>query len=490
MKEFVIVFLAMTCSVSALPLVAQQMTVVKPLESDAVLNNPGIGFTTFQRFNGDALNAGTAWTEGFPIEYQKSLNPSPELGNPSSSIAYLRLYWRFIEPSRGDYQWNLIDKALETARQHGQTLMLRIAPYGTKEKEDVPAWYRQQTGEALAKDRPKADWAATTAKWMVNPENPAYSRDFGGLIRKLGERYDGNPNLELVDLSILAAWGEGAGTELLSDATRHRLVDSYMESFAITPLVTHLSDGRTVAYTMSKARNMGGAGHSGPLLGWRADCLGDMGGFSPTYNNMTDLYPEAIIEQGMQDAWRKAPVSMEACWVLQHWKDKGWDLHYIMQQAVKWHVSSFNAKSSAVPKEWIPQVNWWLNHMGYRFALRRFAFTPVVDRSRKLTYKSWWENKGNAPIYRKYTVALRLSHGQRQTVIPLEGDPRHWFPGDNLLDGFVYLPESLSDGDYDIAIAIVDSVTLCPKVKLAIKGVQPDGWNLLGSTRLAASEAH
>jgi len=45
-------------------------TIVRPKEIDTVLVNPGIGFTTFQRFNGDTLNAGTRWTEGYPIEYQ------------------------------------------------------------------------------------------------------------------------------------------------------------------------------------------------------------------------------------------------------------------------------------------------------------------------------------------------------------------------------------------------------------------------------------
>jgi hypothetical protein len=41
--------------------------VVRPKEIDVVLNNPGIGFTTFQRFDGDTLttlNNNKGWTEG------------------------------------------------------------------------------------------------------------------------------------------------------------------------------------------------------------------------------------------------------------------------------------------------------------------------------------------------------------------------------------------------------------------------------------------
>ena len=37
----------------AVPLLAQSVVTVRPQEIDDVLINPGIGFMTFQRFNGD-----------------------------------------------------------------------------------------------------------------------------------------------------------------------------------------------------------------------------------------------------------------------------------------------------------------------------------------------------------------------------------------------------------------------------------------------------
>ena len=33
--------------------------VIRPIEIDDVLTNPGMGFMTFQRFNGDSLNEGS-----------------------------------------------------------------------------------------------------------------------------------------------------------------------------------------------------------------------------------------------------------------------------------------------------------------------------------------------------------------------------------------------------------------------------------------------
>src|SRR6185437_13060086 len=269
----------------------QTTVVVKPVEIQDVLVNPGIGFTTFQRFNGDSLNGGTKWTEGFPIQYQPFHGSLKNKDFPDTTIAYFRVYWRFIEPEKGVYRWDLLDNALRTARERHQTLMLRIAPHGTDAQSDVPDWYRQETGEKFHKA--PGGWKATTGKWLVNPENPAYAQEFGGMIRALGARYDGDPDLDLVDISILAAWGEGAGTNLLTEKTRRALLDSYLDSFHKTPLVTQLGDKATVAYTLSRA--WGAPGDSlakekradtfdeqRPRVGWRADCLGDMGEFSKT----------------------------------------------------------------------------------------------------------------------------------------------------------------------------------------------------------------
>ncbi len=74
--------------------------------------------------------------------------------------------------------------------------------------------------------------------------------------------------------------------------------------------------------------------------------------FSPTWSHMNDYYPQTLIQTGMQEAWQRAPVTMEACWVMQHWRNQGWDLDHIIDESLKWHISSFNAKSSPVPQEW------------------------------------------------------------------------------------------------------------------------------------------
>jgi hypothetical protein len=222
-------------------------------------------------------------------------------------------------------------------------------------------------------------------------------------------------------------------------------------------------------------------------LGWRIDCLGDLGFWKDRvrdWSHMRDVYPEQIVQSGMAEAWRRAPVAMEICGTFLSWRDKqGYgekEVRYIFDQALKWHVSSFNAKSSPVPSEWRPLVDEWLKRMGYRFVLRRFTYPARVRPHGVLPFTNWWENKGVAPCYRDFRVALRLVGPQRQQVLVTGADIRSWLPGDVLHDDRVFLPADLPEGDYQLQIGLVDPDTRAPRVRLAIEGRDAEGWYPLG----------
>jgi hypothetical protein len=274
-------------------------------------------------------------------------------------------------------------------------------------------------------------------------------------------------------VSILGYWGEGEHTDQLSDATMRALVDSYLEAFPKTPLMMQPTDRRTNTYALSKRS-----------VGWRADCLGDMRCLQGRWCHMFDLYPQSIVNFGIDEAWRNGPVSLEACWVMQEWKNRGWDVDYIIDQSLKWHISSFNNKSSAVPAEWTPQVKRWLNGMGYRFVLRRFAYPESVAPQSKLAFQTWWENKGVAPCYRQFTVALRLHSAQRSEVLIGSADIRKWMPGDVIYDDAVAVPADLPEGTYELQIGLLNPLTHKPAIKLAIEGIDSEGWYSLGSIRV------
>jgi hypothetical protein len=466
------------------PAFGEDVRIVRPVEISDVLVNPGMGFMTFQRFNGDALNEGSGWTEGRPIVYQEWDGELTNVDHPPTSLAYFRVNWRFVEPRPRQYAWDMIDRALATAASRGQTLLLRISPYEDGEM-DVPDWYRRLVG-------PEPKLAG--GKWRTDPEDPRYAESFGGLVRRLGARYDGHPDLEAVDVSIVGYWGEGAGGHLLKDETRKRLIGAYLEGFRRTRLLfqplngdapdpAFLVRGLPIAASWPDGRTNG----DGPELrhlGWRFDCLGDLGFWKdrvPDWSHMLDVYPRQIIESGMSEAWRRAPVSLEICGTFTSWRDKqGYgekEVRYIFEQALKWHVSSFNAKSSPVPKEWQPLVDEWLKKMGYRLVLRKLTYPARVAPGGALPIQSWWENKGVAPCYEDFAFALRLVGGTRTLVRTTDARLPSWLPGDVLHDGRVFLPRDLPEGRYELQVGIVDRDTVEPRVRLAIEGRNGEGWS-------------
>ena len=90
------------------------------------------------------------------------------------------------------------------------------------------------------------------------------------------------------------------------------------------------------------------------------------------------------------------------------------------------------------------------------------------------------------PCYREFPLALRIRNAQHTSVLLTGADIRKWLPGDSLYDDSVFLPADVPAGEYDVSLALLDPVSRQPKVKLAIAGMEPDGWYKLGRLTVAA----
>jgi hypothetical protein len=54
-------------------------------------------------------------------------------------------------------------------------------------------------------------------------------------------------------------------------------------------------------------------------------------------------------------------------------------------------------------------------------------------------------------------------------------------PGDVVYDDAVFVPAGVPAGTYDLQIGVLDPKTRQPKVKLAIEGIDAEGWHTLGT---------
>jgi hypothetical protein len=449
---------------AALAFAQNQNVVVRPKEIDTVLVNPGMGVQTFQRFHGDALNAGLRWSERGPMEVLQPAAEKPDF--PESSISYCRWFWNVLEPQHGQYNWSIIDTALDQARLHHQTLAIRMMPYD--ERDPLPDWYRNSGAHRANKPTDKDGNI-----WQPDFSDPLYLKYWGELVAAAGARYDGNPNLEMVDISSVGYWGEGWSNYMPAFQYQKALIDIYLDAFKRTPLLMNFDQAEALAYGVSHG------------TGWRLDCWGDMGMLGGEKKSgrslMLDRYPEQVVETGIQDAWMRSPVSLESCGVAGTWFKNGYNVNYILDQALRWHVSSVNIKSSAIPPQWKNQFEEFEKKMGYRFILRRLEYPQQVRPGEMMAVNMWFLNAGVSPVYGDYTLAVELSSSENSAIIKTSADVRKWLPGDAVFDGTLFVPQTLKPGQYHFRVGLLNSRTGLPAIKLAIEGRQPDGWYDLGT---------
>lgn len=431
-------------------------TVVRPTEIDDVLVNPGMGIETFNRFSGQALNEGTKWSEVGP-EAAVPDAPPGTVDFPGSSVAYLRWFWSQLEPQPGKYRWEIIDSALAEAHRHNQRLAIRLMPYDNKNA--LPEWYIRSGARRANKPGDKDGEI-----WSPDASDPFYTKTWSAIISEMGKRYDGNPDLDHVDISTVGYWGEGWGPYLPEWPVQQQLIDVYFQAFQRTLLLMNFDELQALVYGTKKG------------AGWRLDCWGDMGRPFKNFAHMLDLYPQQIARGKLQDVWRTAPVSLESCGVPESWKQWGFSLKPIFDQALRWHVSTINIKSSHIPPEWEAAFDEFQKQIGYRFILKKLEYPTQVSRGSMAQINMWWFNAGVAPVYRNYQLALEIG----DAVVPLDADVRQWLPGDSVYENTMPIPWELKPGEYRLRVALLDPLTRTPAIRLAIAGRQSDGWYDVG----------
>lgn len=441
---------------------------VRPHEEFGYIDNPHRGTQTFQRFNGDPLYPTEIWNDSVgPVKFRSFHGDPKTLKNkkyPPTTSSYCRWLWSVIEPEKGEYRWDIIDGALLASRQRGQTLHVRIQPYILK---DMPSWYWKKGGVIR-------DGEAGKERKEADANSPAYLKHWGDLIRAFGKRYDGHPNLEAFDIAYGGPCGEMGGNANEESSTK--LVDVYLNSFKKTQLVSMIGTSGC-RYGVKTGKN----------LGWRGDCFGDLrvnakgvpSGLS--WNHMYDEYPHFLHADGVQEAWRTAPVTLETCWTVGHIKNQGWDIDWILEQGLKYHPTFFMSKSCAIPEAWKDKIDVFDRKLGYRFVLRQFILPLEAKPGQKIEFNMFIDNVGVAPIYRPYRLALRFRQGKTVVVVPSTQDLRRWMPGIYWFSEKVKLPSQLKAGEVKVDVGILDIESDVPKVKFAIQEIDADGWHPITS---------
>lgn len=403
--------------------------------------NPYIGFMSFQHFRGEALYSDmvvlpernmteTEHYECYPVPDYVLQNGREEGYYPDTSIAYFRVLWKEFEPERGVYNYALIEDMIEKARQHGQTLIFRLLPHSTRESDDIPDWLKEMI---FYPKRPEGK------RVKASPLDPLFLELFSQAIAKIGERFDSDPTLDAVDICLPGSWGEGHNLFLYPKELLQQLYDAFTDNFKNTRLIGQVGRPELLHYVRQKCK-----------VGWRGDGLGEP-------KHTFERYPDRI--EKVSELWREAPVSFESYWWLGEWRRKGWDIDEIIRLTLEWHISSFNAKSLPVPNEWKEKIDYWVDRMGYHFAIDSFEYPESAEAGDGIELKLCINNVGVAPIYNRPPLKIRLTSDAQSCIFNTDIDITKWLPGRSHEQILIKLPENICGGDYDIELGIESDIT-------------------------------
>lgn len=398
--------------------------------------NPYIGFTSFQHFRNDALYSDlivkpennmteTEHVECYPVPDYVEENGREQGYYPDCSVVYIRILWKEFEPIEGEYNYAFIEDILRKAEENGQTVMFRLMPHSTRESDDVPDWLKRSID---CPARPKG------ARVKDSPSDPKFLEYFGRAIRKIGERFDDDPTLDIVDISLAGAWGEGSHVHLFTEERLKNFVDIYVDAYKRTTLIGQMSPPYLMHYVREKR-----------ALGWRVDCIGrpDL-----TY----EMVPDRI--QTMQDFWKTGHISLESYWWLGEWKRQGWDPDKIIETSLSWHVSTFNAKSLPIPFEWKDKIEGWVAKMGYHFVIDELTAPVSIKRGEALSLALTVDNVGVAPMYNALPLYVKLKGTDCEKIFLTDVDVRNWLPGKRTERLELAVPEQMRKGEYELQIGI------------------------------------
>lgn len=390
------------------------------------------------------------------------------------SVAYFRLDWAELEPEEGRFQWKLIDEAAAAWKNRGARVAFRIrttnahsaGPYASP-KWLFDAGCRSFEYEVGGGDPTKG--GIRIKRYEPDYADPLYLKKHGAFLKALGERYDGHPDIEFLDIGSYGIWGEWHTPHPAPLEVRRQIVDFYLAAFRRTPLVSMSDDAEILAYALSKG------------TGYRRDGVG-----SPWHERNWIGSKKYAGVKDFATAWERAPVVFEWYGNYDYLQSRGWPFDRAVKFMLDNHVTLINDNVGRVPEAEMPRLLDLARLSGYRFVLREVTFPARAVRGARPEVRLKVSNVGVGRLYRPHALGFVLLDAAGKETYRAKGaaDPCRWLPGDHTVVEPLEIPRALPAGTYTLGLALVDPAAGKPAIRLACDVPETDRIHALGPLRV------
>ncbi|MCL2528616.1 MAG: DUF4832 domain-containing protein [Defluviitaleaceae bacterium] len=385
---------------------------------------------------------------------------------PNFNHIYLRLAWSYLEPEEGKFRWDIVDEVIQRWWANDRRAAFRISTKETESNQPfaTPEWVIKAgcRGEMVGfGDGPKD---------CFEPDygDPVFLEKFNNFMAAFGERYDGCPFLEYIDVGSFGEWGEGH-TEGTTERTwpvevMKEHIDMHTRHFKKTPVLFNYDMAalrRT--YDGTEEELLDYAVRKG--MGVRADsCCVSF--YEDRYGLSSMHMPSAF-----KPFYNVGPMDLEFCHYKGVMENEGWG-HGFPGIASAYETHATYAGFHGYAREFLadhPDYAVKLGHLlGYWYFPQAAYLPGQVRAGQRVSMGISWENRGVSPCFTKYNLYMKLRNLATNETALLhleECDNRRWEHCVTYDEIYSFKPPAkMPPGEYAVSVGLFEPNPENPKI--------------------------
>jgi hypothetical protein len=431
------------------------------------------------------LNPGKGWSaSGLPQWHPKEVLDLLGMG-------VMRLDWASVEPQEGQFNWETLDRFLDSWGRLGKVCNIGIMCANTHGRDPegyvTPKWVFDAGARKIEITLDPDQSTTGTSGRKIAPvfDDPIFLDRFANFLRAFAARYDGDPRIAVLDIRSYGNWGEAHmypfGVPDIAPEEFRRHVQMHLDAFRHTQLC------------LSRNAHLGRFGPLQPVFDWavlekhiapRRDgiCGNSDGsetaigfGIAPGVFELYDDY-DGVKRRG----WWDGKKDKNGC---------GFTLEECIENGKPTWVDLGRGGESGLRmvRENRDLIERLTNRIGYHFHLQRVSYPRRIGQD-GLDLELTWINQGVAPIYIPCVVAVALldDDGRRvATVWPQECRPDAWMPDRPVVEKVRVPFPDVPAGEYRLAVSLTRNAgDVIPYIRLGTDLSVVDGWYVLGGVEI------
>lgn len=391
------------------------------------------------------------------------------------TVGYTRYDWVEIEPTEGDYHFELIHDAINSFASQGKKFAFGIMCCNSSSSEAYVTPQYVFDGGAASDISVRTDQPSQIIPKWKDPKFLEYLNKF---VKRLGEEFDGNENIAYIDIRSYGNWGEqhlfGLNVDdnynwrdkLDAQFFKENYVVPYMEAFPHTLLVNP----------------------------WGHKSLDDA--YKELLDEGVTLRRDGIVDydNGLDTcalAYGKLPIIFEFAHSYKSYVEDGTtdifnpNLEAAMQMAFPSYIE--------LDKEWFKQNKEYCkvlaNKMGYYFRLKKAQYFEKIKVGTETKVMLDFKNDGIAPLCNDCKVFVGLADADGNIVCKVQTNinPRTWLPNETVTETINIKFDNVQAGTYSLVVGLFScGSTENPNILLGSEGkLAGSNWYALGQVNLA-----